>query len=109
MYIGIQDYTVKKDYYPREMGEAIPPRKPERECREYRPREIGEDPRTIPSRQQQQDNYDRARQYYSGPREPDYQTRPREIGEDPREVRNPNAPKKASEMTEQERRLDLFA
>ena len=109
MFVGFQDYTVKKDYYPREIGESIPPRKPQRECHEYRPREIGEDPRTIPSREQQQKNFDRAESYHSSPSRPTYEHRPREIGEDPREVRNPNAPKHASEMTEQERRIDLLA
>lgn len=105
----IQDYTVRSGYYPREMGEQVPPKKPEREYREYRPREMGEDPMSVPSRKQQQDYYDRTVSTYSSPSKPNYESRPREMGEDPAKVTNPNAPKKASEMTEQERRIDLFA
>ena len=105
----IQDYTVRDGYYPREIGEQMPAKKPEREYREYRPREMGEDPMTVPSRKQQQDYYDRTVSNYSSPSRPNYESRPREMGEDPRTVTNPNAPKQASEMTEQERRIDLFA
>jgi len=124
MFTGIDYYgtTYGNRPYKREMGET-----PEDMARavkyqeaqearsrnyEYRGREIGEDPRDVPSRQQQDEYYRRAEaQYPQYPSRPTYETRPREIGERPEDVARAeqNRPKRYDEMTEQERRLDLFA
>jgi hypothetical protein len=79
---------------------------------EYRGREIGEKPWEVPSRSQQAENYRKSQ--YETPSYPTtnrYETRPREMGETPEDVARAeqNRPKRYDEMTEQERRLDLFA
>ncbi len=79
---------------------------------EYRGREIGEKPWEVPSRSQQAENY-RKSQYETPayPTRTTYETRPREIGETPEDVARAeqNRPRRHDEMTEQERRIDLFA
>ena len=80
---------------------------------EYRPREIGEKPWEVPSRAQQAEYYSRAEAKVNGYDSYDrYETRPREIGERPEDVARssrPDRPKRKEEMTEQERRLDMYA
>ena len=82
----------------------------------YRPREIGEKPWEVPSREQQAEYVRRAEERLNGgydSYESDrYSTRPREIGEKPEDVarsQHPHRPKTKDEMTEQERRLDMYA
>ena len=97
MFVGFQDYTVS-----REMGERTPLPKRQAPNTEYRPSEMGE--YNVPSRAQQQEYYNKAEASYSTypatARRDDY--RPREMGEAPVGRNN-------REMTEQEKRLDLFA
>lgn len=124
MFSGIDYYgtTYGNRPYKREMGET-----PEDMARavkyqeaqeakarghEYRGREIGEKPWEVPSREQQGDYYQKAQiEVPSYQSRPTYETRPREIGERPEDVARAeqNRPKRYDEMTEQERRLDLFA
>ena len=79
----------------------------------YRPREIGEKPWEVPSRAQQAEYYSKAEAKVNGYHSADtYETRPREIGERPEDVARssrPDRPKRKEEMTEQERRLDMYA
>lgn len=113
MFVGIQDFS---SGYHREMGERPEDvaRRPQRQNpygNEYRGREMGERPEDVPSRSKQADNYARAERnnpsYSYGD---SYSTRPREMGEKPEDVaRSSHHPKTYDEMTEQERRLDLFA
>lgn len=118
MFIGMQDYTVGRY---REMGErpedvARKPKQQTTPSYEYRGREMGEKPWEVPTREQQTDYYQKAtRETPSYQSRPTYETRPREIGETPADVaraeasQKANRPKTASEMTEQERRIDLYA
>ena len=66
-------------------------------------REMGETPADVA----------KAQKYQQAQRNGGDNYRPREMGETPEDVAKANAknagPKKASEMTEQERRIDLFA
>lgn len=95
------DYTVKGYAAPREMGEMTPPKKAPKECNEYRPREMGE--YSVPSREKQQDYFEKANTTTPiATTQSEY--RPREMGEYGEAAR----PAKR-EMTEQEKRLDLFA
>jgi len=87
--------------------EPIPRRQPE--CREYRGREMGEDPAKVPTREEQQAYYDKAQAKVGTPRKEEYSYRPREIGEDPAEVEAQRKAGQKREMTEQERVLDLYA
>ena len=104
MFVGMRDYTVRSEYYPREMGESCPPRKPQRPT-QHVPREMGETPadvaRTAPNRDT----------YQTAPSRPTYETRPREMSETPEDVARSEAkrPKTWEEMTEQERVLDMYA
>ena len=79
----------------------------------YRPREMGEKPWEVPSRAQQSEYVSRAEARVNGYRTEDtYETRPREIGEKPEDVARssqPQRPKTKDEMTEQDRRLDMYA
>lgn len=121
MFTGIPYYgtTYGNRPYHREMGET--PKDMERAVKyqesqeratqtEYRGREMGEKPWEVPSRAQQQANYDKASSYQTTPTK-SYETRPREMGEKPEDVAKNNQPtdSRQREMTEQERRLDLFA
>lgn len=118
MFVGMQDYTVGRY---REMGErpedvARKPKTRDPYANEYRGREMGEKPWEVPSRSQQAEYYKRAEaemsSYHS---RPTYESRPREVGETPADVakaeanQKANRPKTAAEMTEQERRIDLYA
>lgn len=88
----------------REIGEMGPAPKRQPECREYRGREFGEDPKNVPSKAEQQAYYDKAQTRYAS--KPDaFGYRPREFGEDPATVQKPEK----REMTEQERVLDMYA
>ncbi len=110
MFTGIQSYG---STYRREMGETpadvAKAQKYQQAQRNggdnYRPREMGEKP---------EDVMKRGKDTYTTAPNTDYRSaRPREMGETPEDVAKANAknagPKKASEMTEQERRIDLFA
>ncbi len=114
MFTGIQNYGSS---YHREMGErpedvARKPKQNAPYANEYRGREMGEKPWEVPTREQQAEYYRKAQSevpsYKTTPR---YETRPREMGERPEDVARAEQkrPKTAEEMTEQERRLDLFA
>ena len=81
--------------------EPLPRRQPE--CTEYRGREMGEDPAKVPTREQQQAYYNQSQTGVNSARTERTDYRPREMGEAPAER------EKQQEMTEQERRLDLFA
>lgn len=94
------NYTVKGYAAPREMGEMAPPEKAPRECNEFRPREMGE--YNVPTREKQQDYFEKSNTTNpTATTKDDY--RPREMGEFSEAAR----PEK-KEMTEQEKRLDLF-
>ena len=109
MFTGIQSYG---STYRREMGETqadvAKAQKYQQAQRNggdnYRPREMGEKP---------EDVMKTGRNTYTTAPERGNSSRPREMGETPEDVAKANAknagPKKASEMTEQERRIDLFA
>ena len=82
----------------------------------YRPREVGEKPWEVPSREKQAEYSRRADERYNSGYsygyDDEYSTRPREIGERPEDVarsNRPQRPKTKDEMTEQERRLDMYA
>ncbi len=125
MFTGIPYYgtTYGGRPYHREMGETLEDM--ERAVKyqeaqekasqtEYRGREMGEKPWEVPSRAQQQANYDRASSSYQTAPSRSSETRPREVGESPEEVaKNSKSQEpqdsRTREMTEQERRLDLFA
>ena len=127
MFTGIEYYgTVYGNRpYKREMGET--PEDMARAVRyqeaqeaaaqrnSYRPREMGETPEDVPSRAQQAE-YSRRADANTGYGVPNsyergsYSTRPREMGERPEDVaRGPQRPRRYDEMTEQERRLDMYA
>jgi len=78
----------------------------------YRPREMGEKPEDVPSREQQAKYASQAAAAYGASMvtRPDTSSRPREMGEKPEDVSKSqeSQPKKASEMTEQERIIDLY-
>ena len=78
---------------------------------EYRGREMGEKPWEVPSREQQQANYDKATAGYASAPTRGTSSRPREMGETPEDVAKNNQPKdsRQREMTEQEKRLDMYA
>ncbi len=114
MFVGIQNYS---SGYHREMGErpedvARRPKTTNPHANEYRGREMGEKPWEVPTREQQAEYYRKAQaETPSYPTTARYETRPREMGERPEDVARAEQrrPKTAEEMTEQERRLDLFA
>ena len=109
MFTGIQSYG---STYRREMGETpadvAKAQKYQQAQRNggdnYRPREMGEKP---------EDVMKTGRNTYTTAPERGNSSRPREMGETPEDVAKANeknaGPKKAFEMTEQERRIDLFA
>ena len=128
MFVGIDYYgtTYGNRPYKREMGETPEDMaravkwQEEQEAKarghEYRGREIGEKPWEVPSREQQGDYYQKAqREVPSYQSRPTYESRPREIGETPEDVakaearQKENRPKRWDEMTEQERRIDMYA
>ncbi len=113
MFTGIQSYGSSYGR-PREMGEtpadmAKAQRHQQAKNHEYRGREMGEKPWEVPSREQQQANYDKTNVGYSTA--PARGSRSREMGETPADVARNNQPQdsRQREMTEQEKRLDLFA
>ena len=108
MFTGIQSYG---STYRREMGETpadvAKAQKYQQAQRNggdnYRPREMGEKP---------EDVMKTGRNTYTTAPARGNSSRPREMGETPEEAGRANAQntgRKASEMTEQERRIDLFA
>ena len=109
MFTGIQSYG---STYRREMGETpadvAKAQKYQQAQRNggdnYRPREMGEKPEDVMKTG--------INKYTTAPARGN-SSRPREMGETPEDVAKANeknaGPKKASEMTEQERRIDLFA
>lgn len=107
MFTGIQSYG---STYRREMGEtpadvarAQKWQEAHRPQAETRPREMGETPADVART---------GRNTYTTAPERGHSARPREMGETPEEAGRANAQntgRKASEMTEQERRIDLFA
>ena len=109
MFTGIQYYG---STYRREMGETpadvAKAQKYQQAQRNggdnYRPREMGEKP---------EDVMKTGRNTYTTAPARGNSSRPREMGETPEDVAKANeknaGPKKAFEMTEQERRIDLFA
>lgn len=112
MFTGIQSFGSAYNR-PREMGEtpadmARAQRHQQNQTHEYRGREMGEKPWEVPSREQQQANYDKATGYATAPAKG---TRTREMGEKPEDVAKNNQAQdsRQREMTAQERRLDLFA
>ena len=78
----------------------------------YRPREMGERPQDVPSREQQEKYASQAAAAYGSSMitRTDNSSRPREMGETPDEVAKSqeSKPKTADEMTEQERIIDLY-
>lgn len=114
MFTGVQSYG--SFYRPREMGEtpadmAKAQKHQQAKNHEYRGREMGEKPWEVPSREQQQANYDKATVGYASAPTRSHEARPREMGERPEDVAKNNQPadSRQREMTEQEKRLDLFA
>ncbi|RAI10306.1 MAG: hypothetical protein DKM23_07160 [Candidatus Melainabacteria bacterium] len=116
MFTGVQSYG--SFYRPREMGEtpadmakAQQYQKQKSTPHEYRGREMGEKPWEVPSREQQQANYDKATAGYASAPTRGTSSRPREMGETPEDVARNNQPKdsRQREMTEQEKRLDMYA
>lgn len=117
MFTGIQSFGTSYGR-PREMGEtpadmakAQQYQKQKSAPHEYRGREMGEKPWEVPSREQQQANYDKATAGYTTAPTRGTSKRPREMGETPEDVAKNNQPtdSRQREMTEQEKRLDLYA
>lgn len=110
MFTGIQSYGSS---YRREMGETPADVAKAQRWQEsqrtrgdnYRPREMGEKPEDVMKKGNDS--------YVSSPTPAYRSSRPREMGETPEDVAKAEAhnsgSKQASEMTEQERRIDLFA
>lgn len=104
MFTGIQSYG---STYRREMGETpadvARAQKYQQAQRNggdnYRPREMGEKP---------EDTMKTGRNTYATAPERGHSSRPREMGETPEQAGRANA-KNNGEMTEQQKRLDLFA
>ncbi len=114
MFTGVQSYG--SFYRPREMGEtpadmAKAQKHQQAQTHEYRGREMGEKPWEVPSREQQQANYDKATAGYASAPTRGTSSRPREMGETPEDVARNNQPKDSRQrkMTEQEKRLDMYA
>lgn len=104
MFTGIQSYG---STYRREMGEtpadvarAQKWQEAHRPQAETRPREMGETPADVART---------GRNTYTTAPERGHSARPREMGETPEEAGRANAQNTRSEMTEQQKRLDLFA
>ena len=104
MFTGIQSYG---STYRREMGEtpadvarAQKGQEAHRPKAETRPREMGETPADVART---------GRNTYTTAPERGHSARPREMGETPEEAGRANAQNTRSEMTEQQKRLDLFA
>lgn len=119
MFTGIQSYgaTYGGRPYHREMGETLADMEKAvkyqegKEAKEaarnysenYRPREMGEKPEDVLKTGS-------ARNTYSSSQVRDTSGRPREMGEDPAEVAKSNEARNGhKEMTEQEKRLDMYA
>ena len=110
-YYGNRPYRREMGETPEDMAKAVKWQE-EQEAKSkgdfYRPREMGETPEDV-ARTGKPDN-----NYASNP-ERTYEHRPREMGETPEDVAKADAeaeanrPKKYSEMTEQERIIDLYA